>query len=63
MGYEDKKDFFEGLGLFYDKKLSVGLIPVAELNRINSGFIDMTDFEIISSLGDFDTIFKTKNKE
>ena len=63
MGYDDKKDFFESLGLFYDKKLSVGLIPVAELNRINSGFIDMTDFEIISSLGDFDTIFKTKIKE
>lgn len=63
MGYEDKKDFFESLGLFYDKKLSVGLIPVAELNRINSGFIAMTDFEIISSLGDFDTIIKTKIKE
>ena len=61
--YIEKKDFFESLGLFYDKKLSLGLIPVAKLNREVSGFIDMTDFEIISSLSDFNTVTKTEIKE
>jgi hypothetical protein len=61
--YIEKKDFFESLGLFYDKKLSLGLIPVAKLNRENSGFMNMTDFEIISSLGEFYTVNKTEIKE
>jgi hypothetical protein len=61
--YIEKQDFFESLGLFYDKKLSLGLITVAKLNRIASGFVDMTDFEIISSLGEFYTVTKTEIKE
>jgi hypothetical protein len=61
--YIEKQDFFESLGLFYDKKLSLGLIRVAKLNRIASGFVDMTDFEIISSLGEFYTVTKTEIKE
>ena len=59
-GYENKKEFFESLGLFYNKHLSVGMIPVAELNRVDSKFMNMTDFEIISSLSNFDTVFKTE---
>jgi hypothetical protein len=61
--YNNKKDFFESLGFLYDNKLSLGRIPVASLNRINSGFIDMTDLEVISSLGDFDKVVKTEIKE
>jgi len=61
--YIERQDFFESLGLFYDKKLSLGLITVAKLNRIDSGFIDMTDYEIISSLSEFYTVTKTEIKE
>jgi hypothetical protein len=61
--YNNKKDFFESLGFPYDNKLSLGRIPVASLNRIDSGFIDMTDLEVISSLGDFDKVVKTEIKE
>lgn len=63
MMYDNRKDFFENLGLFYDKKLSLGLIPVAELNRNDSDLLNMTDFEIISSLGDFDTVQKAEIKD
>ena len=61
--YNNKKDFFESLGFPYNNKLSLGSIPVASLNHINSGFIDMTDLEIISSLGGFDKVIKTEIKE
>ena len=61
--YNNKKDFFESLGFPYNNKLSLGFIPVASLNHINSGFIDMTDLEIISSLGGFDKVIKTEIKE
>jgi len=61
--YDNKKEFFENLGLFYNKKLALGLIPVAKINRISSGFIDMSDFEIINSLSEFNIVAKTKIKE
>lgn len=63
LGYDKKKDFFESLGFPYNDKLSVGIIPVASLNHVDSGFIDMTDHEIINSLGDFDKVIKTTIKE
>ena len=62
-GYNSKKEFFESLGFPYDNKLSLGMISVASLNRIDSGFIDITDLEIISSLSDFDKTTKTEIKE
>jgi hypothetical protein len=58
--YDSKKEFFENLGFTYDKKLSLGLIPVAALNRNDSGFVGMTDLEIINSLSIFDTVHKTE---
>ena len=61
--YNNKKDFFESLGFPYDNKLSLGRITVASLNLIDSGFIDMTDLEVISSLSDFDKVKKTEIKE
>lgn len=61
--YNNKKDFFESLGFPYDNKLSLGRIPVASLNHINSGFIDMTDLAVINSLSDFDKVVKTEIKE
>lgn len=63
MEYNKRKDFFENLGFPYDKKLSLGFIPVASLNREDSGFTNMTDFEILSSLGSFYKITKTEIKE
>lgn len=62
MQYDKRKEFFESLGFFYDKKLSLGLIPVASINRNDSGFVDMTDVEILSSLSEFDTVLKTAIK-
>jgi len=61
--YENKRDFFENLGLFYNKKLALGLIPVAKINQVYSGFIDMTEFEIINSLSEFNIVTKVKIKE
>jgi hypothetical protein len=61
--YANKKDFFESLGFPYNDKLSLGSIPVASLNRDRSGFVGLSDFEIITSLGDFDSVFKTEIKE
>jgi len=61
--YENKKEFFENLGLFYDKKLALGSIPVAKLNRVHSRFIDMPEVKIINSLSEFNIITKTKIKE
>jgi hypothetical protein len=61
--YENKKEFFENLGLFYDKKLALGSIPVAKLNRVHSRFIDMPEVKIINSLSEFNMITKTKIKE
>ena len=58
ISYHKKKEFFESLGFYYDKKLSLGLIPVAMLNRNDSKFMDMSDFEILSSLKYFDTVDK-----
>jgi len=63
MQYDKRKEFFESLGLFYDKKLSLGLIPVASINRNDSGFLNMTDFEIISSLSEFNIVTKTEIRE
>jgi hypothetical protein len=57
--FNSKKEFFKNLGFTFDKKLSIGLIPVAELNRNDSGFASMTDLEIINSLGIFNTVSKT----
>lgn len=61
--YENKRDFFENLGLFYNKKLALGLIPVAKINQVYSEFIDMTEFEIINSLSEFNIVTKVKIKE
>ena len=63
VGYNNKKDFFESLGFPYNDKLSLGFIPVAGLNRIDSGLVDMTDFEILSSLSEFSKVVKTEIKE
>lgn len=62
-GYNNKKEFFESLGFPYNNKLSLGFIPVASLNRSLSGFIDMSDFEILNSLSDYDKVIKTEIKE
>jgi hypothetical protein len=61
--YESKREFFENLGLFYDKKLALGLISVAKINRVNSGFMDKSEVEIINSLSEFNIVAKTKIKE
>ena len=59
-GFDRRKEFFKNLGFTFDKKLSLGLIPVAELNRNDSGFSGMTDLEIINSLSIFNTVCKTE---
>jgi hypothetical protein len=58
-GFDSKKEIFKNLGFSFDKKLSLGLIPVAKLNRDHSGFSGMTDVEIINSLSIFNTVCKT----
>jgi len=63
MKYNLRKEFFESLGFFYNKKLSLGLIPVAELNRKDSNFLNMSDFEIISSLDNFNKVSKTRIRD
>lgn len=61
--FDSKKEFFKNLGFTFNKKLSLGLIPVADLNRNDSGFAGMTDLEIINSLGIFNTVCKTAIKQ
>jgi len=63
IAYNSKKEFFESLGFYYDKKLSLGLIPVAMLNQFDSKFVNMSDFEILTSLKDFDIVTKIEIKQ
>lgn len=58
--YESKKEYFAMLGLQKDKKLALGLIPVAQLNIVNSGFESLTEIDIINFLSKYQRIKKTE---
>lgn len=58
--YESKKEYFESLGLYKNKKLALGLIPVAQLNIVDSGLDHLTQVEIIDELSKYQQIKKTE---
>lgn len=58
--YESKKEYFESLGLYKDKKLALGLIPVAQLNITDSALDQLSEVEIITELSKYQQIKKTE---
>jgi hypothetical protein len=58
--YESKKEHFESLGLYKDKKLALGLIPVAQLNIDDSRLKNLTKIEIVTQLSNYQQIKETK---
>lgn len=57
--WESKKMYFDSIGLEKNNKLALGLIPVAKFNKIDSGFADKTDVEIVNLLSPYQEIKET----
>lgn len=57
--FKRKSNYLNQLGIFWGPKMSLGLIPVAELNREDSNLIGLTDIEIVNKLSQYQKIKKT----
>lgn len=58
--WDIKSDYLKSIGLVKNKKLALGMIPVAKLNKDKSQLNELTDVEIVQVLSTYQTIKATE---